>query len=149
MAIRRVEEQALVRRWSQLYPASAPTGAPAADERELLDVRRALAQEFDAALGFIERLGYNLDDHYHAVRHVVAPSTPAPAPSKSRITPRLAVRFVLDSKGRPQYSKKEQGYWLQAWLENAPERTASVVWRMHSSNGGFRLPARAATTTPR
>jgi hypothetical protein len=121
----------LVHRWSQLHPASRTTSATQDAQRELVEVRQALTQELDAALGFIEQLGYGLDDHYQAVRHAAVAGQAVSA--KVARTPTVEARFVLDDEERPQYSRKARGYWLQAWLEGAPERTASVVWRMHPS----------------
>lgn len=122
---------ALLRQWSRLYPRVEATGGEGT--RELTAVRAKLAQEFDKALGFIEKLGYQLDDHYLAVREVVQPGLyksvqAAPAPRAS-----LGIRLVLDGKQRPQWSGKENGYWLQAWVNDAPERVQSVVWHMHPS----------------
>jgi hypothetical protein len=128
--------EALLRRWSRLHPQIAAAG-PSADPRmarELADVRTALAKEFDAALGFIESLGYSLDDHYQAVRHVVgSEDLRTPARRALRPAPSIRARFVLDRKGRPQWSDDKNGYWLQASIDDAPEKTGSAVWRMHRS----------------
>ena len=111
----------LLRRWSALYPRVAPTRpANPSDIRELSAIRTALSREFDAALGLIESLGYTLDDHYHAVRHIMSQQVPASAAKVSAARPEISARFVVDKKGRPQYSRKENGYWLQAWLTGAP-----------------------------
>ncbi len=120
----------LLRRWERLRPKALRGGADDVRSRqELQEVRTLLAREFDAALGLIERLGYSLDDHYQAVRHVVGEAVPT-ARGRPR-APSVQVRFVLDGKGQPQWSRKENGYWLQTWVEDAPDRAASVVWRMH------------------
>jgi hypothetical protein len=128
---------ALLRRWSRLYPQVTAAGAKSdpGDVRELAEVRAALAKEFDAALGFIEGLGYGLDDHYQAVRHVVSSQDPRATRRRNDVRPKpwISVRFVLDGKGRPQWSNREKGYWLQAWIDDAPDKTASVVWRMDPS----------------
>jgi hypothetical protein len=119
---------ALMRRWSRLHVAqAAQPGPPGADA--LRQVRSELSREFDAALGFIEQLGYTLDDHYLAVRHVVGRAAGSTVPRVE--SPSLNVRFVLDKKGEPQWSRRVSGYWLQAWLDDAPTRTASVTWQLH------------------
>jgi hypothetical protein len=47
--------------------------------------------------------------------------------------PTIHVRFVLNKRGRPQYSRAEGGYWLRAWVKAAPSAVTSVVWRMDPS----------------
>jgi hypothetical protein len=123
---------ALIDRWGKLRPKEVSGIATSDDARQLSAVRDSLAHELAAAVGFIERLGYRLDDHYIGVAQILsgkvtrAPVGPAP---KEKAT--IGARFVLDRRGRPQWSKAEKGYWLQTWLNDAPDRTASVVWRMH------------------
>jgi hypothetical protein len=136
---------ALVRRWGKLHPnvTAAGTAANPRDEAELAAVRSNLADEFDRTMKFIESLGYGLHDHYLGVRDVLqsavttsgAPggrTTASPARvMTTRPKPRIAAHFVLDKKGRPQWSNNENGYWLQVSVDDAPARAASVLWRMH------------------
>jgi hypothetical protein len=138
----------LVRRWEKLHPIVTAAGSAAQprDAAELATVRSTLAGEFDRTMTFIQSLGYGLHDHYLGVRDVLQSSAIATlAPSGSRATvsparvtatrpkPGITARFVLDKKGRPQWSNKENGYWLQVSIDDAPSPAASVVWRMHPS----------------
>ena len=125
---------ALIGTWERLHPKEVNGVASPDDARRLSAVRDSLAREFATAVGFIQRLGYNLDDHYIGVRDVlgrkVSRARVGPTPKE---TPTIGAQFVVDGRGRPQWSKRENGYWLQTWLSAAPERTASVVWRLHRS----------------
>jgi hypothetical protein len=104
-------------------------GAGTAPNRSHLEqihtVRSALAAEFDAALGLTDSLHYTLGDPYQAVRDVVGSGTSTPHRCDAQVE--ITVRFVLDGKGRPQWSKQENGYRLQGSLHGDSERTASVV----------------------
>jgi hypothetical protein len=136
---------ALIRTWERLHPKEAAGIATADDLHRLSEVRRELAQELDNAVGFIERLGYRLDDHYIGVHDILASKvTRGLVGTGPKELPTIAARFVLDRRGRPQWSKRENGYWLQTWLECAPGGTASVVWRLHSTIRPVRETVEAA-----